>query len=965
MLLSELKTGESAVIIKVLGHGGFRRRILEMGFVRGQQVVALLNAPLKDPIKYKVMDYEVSLRRSEAKMIIVEPDPSRTAETTDVTGLAEPAGVENITSTEGATASENREHNNSNDTISDKYKEINIALVGNPNSGKTSLFNALSGGHEHVGNYSGVTVDAKIGHFKYGGYRFNITDLPGTYALTAYSPEEIYVRQYLIDHTPDVILNSVVSSNLERNLYLTTELIDINLKTVVALNMFDEHRSSGAQLDYISLGKLTGVPMVPVVAKTKEGLDELLNTIIDVYENGTTKNASVDVSEIVRHIHIKYSHSIEEEIALISKQIRANDEVFPKIFPPRYWSVKLLEKDKEIDKILKETPDYDKWISLRNASIERIKKHLGEDVESAISDEKYGFISGALRETYTPGNSELNKNTTIIDSIVTNKVFGFPIFLLLMWVMFNTTFSLGAYPQEWIEMFVAFIGDTVSGWMSEGALKDLIVNGIIGGVGSVIVFLPNILILYLFISLMEDSGYMARAAFIMDKIMHKIGLHGKSFIPLIMGFGCNVPAIMSARTIESRSSRLITILINPFISCSARLPVYILLAGIFFPKSSGTILMLLYLTGILVAVLTAKLLRKFLFKEDETPFVMELPPYRVPTLNATLQHMWEKCTQYLKKIGSVILFASIIIWFLGYYPRPDSNTTSPATKVEATSEIIDTTSEITKIDTVIAETKMSAIEGATKTTSAEFVTEIIASETTTTETATAKAEIATAKAEIATATAETNTVAAEIETARAEAATVAAEIETVRAEIATAAAEIASEDSGFSGSYLEQIGRFCEPVLEPLGLNWKAGVALVSGAAAKEIIVSTLGVLYADNGTPSGTNNIAVENGNATKNHNIAEDSNAPKNSNAVENNSASEEKEVLLKVQLIKSGDFTPASAISFMIFALLYFPCIATLAAISSETGSWKWALFSFIYSCSIAWVISFVVYNICNLF
>ena len=712
-------------------------------------------------------------------------------------------------------------------------------------------------------------MDAKIGHFKYGGYRFNITDLPGTYALTAYSPEEIYVRQYLIDHTPDVILNSVVSSNLERNLYLTTELIDINLKTVVALNMFDEHRSSGAQLDYISLGKLTGIPMVPVVAKTKEGLDELLNTIIDVYENGTTKNASVNVSEIVRHIHIKYSHSIEEEIALISKQIRANDEVFPKIFPPRYWSVKLLEKDKEIDKILKEVPDYDKWISLRNASIERIKKHLGEDVESAISDEKYGFISGALRETYIPGNSEQNKTTTIIDSIVTNKVFGFPIFLLLMWVMFNTTFSLGVYPQEWIELLVALIGDAVSGWMSEGALKDLIVNGIIGGVGSVIVFLPNILILYLFISLMEDSGYMARAAFIMDKIMHKIGLHGKSFIPLVMGFGCNVPAIMSARTIESRSSRLITILINPFISCSARLPVYILLAGIFFPKSSGTVLMLLYLTGILVAVLTAKLLRKFLFKEDETPFVMELPPYRVPTINATLQHMWEKCTQYLKKIGSVILFASIIIWFLGYYPRPDSKTSSPATKVEAT-------------------------------------------------------------------------------------------------------AEIASEESAFSGSYLEQIGRFCEPVLEPLGLNWKAGVALVSGAAAKEIIVSTLGVLYADNGnasetsiTYSGTNLILPDKAKNVSHSNDATATFEETNITSKETSDTSEEKDVLLKAQLLKSGDFTPASAISFMIFALLYFPCIATLAAISSETGSWKWALFSFIYSCSIAWVISFVVYNICNLF
>ena len=853
MLLSELKTGESAIIIKVLGHGGFRRRILEMGFVRGQKVTALLNAPLNDPIKYKIMDYEVSLRHSEAKMIVIEPDSALLEQNDRINTTLEG----DITDKQSVPSEES--------SFADKYKEINVALVGNPNSGKTSLFNALSGGHEHVGNYSGVTVDAKVGHFNYAGYKFNITDLPGTYALTAYSPEEIYVRQYLIDNTPDVILNSVVASNLERNLYLTTELIDINLKTVVALNMYDEHRKSGAELDYISLGKLTGVPMVPVVAKAKEGLEELLNTIIDVYENGTTKLSAHDITETVRHIHIKYDHSIEEEIALISKKIRANDEVFPKIFPPRYWSVKLLEADKEIMNILRASEDFNQWTAMRDAAVERIRKHLGEDVESAITDEKYGFISGALRETYTPGNSEQNKNTTIIDAVVTSKVFGFPIFLLLMWIMFNTTFSLGAYPQEWIEMLVTFIGDTVSGLMSEGALKDLVVNGIIGGVGSVIVFLPNILILYLFISLMEDSGYMARAAFIMDKVMHKIGLHGKSFIPLIMGFGCNVPAIMSARTIESRSSRLITILINPFMSCSARLPVYILLAGVFFPKSSGTVLMLLYLTGILVAVVTARLLRKFLFKADETPFVMELPPYRIPTLNATLQHMWEKCTQYLKKIGSVILFASIIIWFLGYYPRPAENEAAGTTIVAA------------------AET-------------------------------------------------------AEIVAAEEEAAHVAAAAEGI---------------TSYKGSYLEQIGRFCEPVIEPLGLNWKAGVALVSGAAAKEIIVSTLGVLYADNNTVGATDN--------------AQPVGATDNDNAqpVGENAHLSEEEVMLKAQLLKSGDFTAASAISFMIFALLYFPCIATLAAIASEAGSWKWALFSFVYSCSVAWIISFVVFNICKLF
>lgn len=900
MHLSELKTGESGIIIKVLGHGGFRRRILEMGFVRGQKVTAILNAPLKDPIKYKVMDYDVSLRRNEASMIEIIPNTGKNTAFLDESGQSweiESATIEEI--------------------ASNKYKEINIALVGNPNSGKTSLFNALSGGHEHVGNYSGVTVDAKIGHFKYGGYKFNITDLPGTYALTAYSPEEVYVRRYLIEHTPDIILNSVVASNLERNLYLTTELIDINQKTVVALNMFDELKKSGAKLEYRDLSKLLGIPMLPVVARDREGLSELLDTIIDVYENGNrcvftmprpnlsdktrqnkpsapvsaiaegsdptqsgdfpgsnipghTERCTTDVANIIRHIHIKYSPVIEKELAIISKEIKTDDEGLPKIFPPRYWAIKLLEEDREVEAILRRSPHYTEWIAMRNAATERIQKQLGEDVETAVTNEKYGFISGALKETYTPGTKEQNKNTTLIDTIVTHKVFSFPIFLLLMWITFNATFSLGAYPQEWIEKLVSFIGETVGNAMQDGALKDLIVNGIIGGVGSVIVFLPNILILYLFISLMEDSGYMARAAFIMDRLMHKIGLHGKSFIPLIMGFGCNVPAIMSARTIESKSSRIITILINPFMSCSARIPVYILLAGIFFPAHSGSVLMLLYVLGIAVAVITAKLLRKFLFKEDDTPFVMELPPYRIPTLNATLTHMWEKCAQYLKKIGSIILLASIIIWFLSYYPR-----TNP--------------SVVTLVQTALQPASSQEMVSSTHT-----------------------------------------------------------------------------------DSYLERVGKFCEPVIKPLGLNWKAGVALISGAAAKEIIVSTLGVLYSEPASAQISPSQGISNARSVetpKGVETVEEGKMPKEVKAENNREiASLEpagESTVLPALLLKSGDFTPYSAISFMVFVLLYFPCIATLSAISHETGSWKWALFSLVYSCITAWIVSFIIYNICKIF
>ena len=585
MRLSDLQTGQTAIVLKVLGYGGFRRRVMEMGFVRGKRVEVILNAPLRDPIKYKIMGYEVSLRRSEAQMVEVITE----AEAQDMINqlvdrhvMSEEEQIEQV--------------------ISTHRRVINVALVGNPNSGKTSLFNALSGSHEHVGNYSGVTVDAKSGTFRYKGYRFNITDLPGTYALSAYSPEEIYVRRHLVEHTPDVVINAVVASNLERNLYLTTELIDINPNMVVALNMYDELERRGDQLDYEQLGAMLGVPMVPVVARESRGLDKLLDTVIDVYENRDSR---------VRHIHINHGAVIESGIAALQAVMRPVRDQLPKHFPPRYWAIKLLERDKEAEQTLQSIEGYDEWIAVRDREVERIERQLGEDVEMAVTSEKYGFIAGALRETYQKGEQNPIETTTIIDTIVTHRVFGFPIFFLLMWVMFAATFSLGAYPQEWIEAGVNWLAEFVGGLMENGALKDLIVNGIIGGVGSVIVFLPNILILYLFISLMEDSGYMARAAFIMDKLMHRIGLHGKSFIPLLMSFGCNVPAIMACRTIESRSSRIITILISPFMSCSARLPIYILLVGTFFPSYASLVLIGLYILGIVVAIITAKLMRRY------------------------------------------------------------------------------------------------------------------------------------------------------------------------------------------------------------------------------------------------------------------------------------------------------------------------------------------------------------------
>ncbi|MBR3976414.1 MAG: ferrous iron transport protein B [Bacteroidaceae bacterium] len=800
MKLSELKNGETAVIVRLSGHGGFRKRIMEMGFIRGEKVKSVLDSPMHDPVKYHVMGYDVLLRRSEAAMIEVLPEEEARKElgpapTFTSLSICEGCSGSNCTSCMLKKISTRRNN------------VINVALVGNPNSGKTSIFNALANQNEHVGNYSGVTIDAKTGSFNYKGYRINLTDLPGTYSIAAYSPEEVYVRRHLFEKIPDVIINSVVASNLERNLYLTTELIDMNLRTVVALNMYDELLASGAVIDYEHLGGMMGVPMIPTVAKNGKGLDKLLDTIIELFEG---KNSTI------RHIHINYGSIIEKQIEPLSAELHKADDL-PQQFPVRYWALKLLEGDKEATLQLKNTMGLPRWQHIAEKGRKTVLLQMGIDIETAISDAKYGFINGALQETYKPGNKDTLKKTRSIDRLVANRWLGFPIFIFVMWAMFSAVFLLGAYPQEWIENLFGWLGGLASGIIPEGAMQDLVINGIIGGVGSVAVFIPQILILYLIISLMEDSGYMARAAFIMDRLMHKMGLHGKSFIPMLMGFGCNVPAIMAARTIESRSSRLITIIVTPFMSCSARLPVMILFAGAFFPSHAPTVLIALYLLGIAVAIATARLLRLFKFPKDETPFVMELPPYRWPTMRATMRHMWEKCAQYIKKIGTIILLSTIVIWFLSYYPRPDE-------------------------------------QGLEK-----QQTEQNASET---------------------------------------------------------------GESINENSFIAMIGHAVEPALAPLGQNWRSSIALITSIPAKELVVSTLGVLY-------------------------------------------SSDSEQDIRENLRSSGDFTPRSATAFMVFILLFFPCIATIATIASETGSRKWALFSIVYNTAVAWIAGFAVYTIGGLF
>jgi ferrous iron transport protein B len=820
MRLSELRTGEKGVIVKVLGHGGFRKRIVEMGFIKGKTVEVILNAPLKDPIKYRLLGYEISLRRQEADMIeVVSEQEARTMQNPYHGSITEDVPVpesELVALAKG------------------KRRTINVALVGNPNCGKTSLFNIASGAHEHVGNYSGVTVDAKEGFFDFQGYHFRIVDLPGTYSLSAYTPEELYVRKHIIEETPDVIINVADSSNLERNFYLTTQLIDMNVRMVIALNMYDELESSGNKLDYIKLSQLIGVPMIPTVCRRGEGIDQLFHVIIGIYEGGDFLSQKGEIrSEILedlrdwhktyvpdhefgshkeeedarprgymRHIHINHGPELERSIEEVKKAISQNEDIRHK-YSTRFLSIKLLENDKEIENFISTLPNGKEIIAIRNKETLRIRKVMNEDSEQAITDAKYGFITGALKETFTDNHLEKEQTTRVIDSIVTHRIWGYPIFFLFLYIMFEGTFVLGDYPMQGIEWLVDQLGNLIRNNMAEGPLKDLLIDGIIGGVGGVIVFLPNILILYFFISILEDSGYMARAAFIMDKIMHRMGLHGKSFIPLIMGFGCNVPAIMATRTIEDRKSRLITMLVNPLMSCSARLPIYLVMIGAFFPNCASFMLLCIYTAGILLAVIMARIFSKFLVKGEDSPFVMELPPYRMPTSKSIMRHTWEKGAQYLKKMGGIIMIASIIIWFLGYYPQHD-------------------------------------------------------------------------------------------------------------------AYENVAEQQ--ENSYIGQIGKAIEPVIKPLGFDWKLGIGLISGVGAKELVVSTLGVLYTNEGD--------VEN------------------------------------VNLSNRIPITPLVALAYMLFVLIYFPCIATFAAIKQESGSWKWAIFTAGYTTGLAWLVAFTVFQIGSL-
>ncbi|MBQ1408518.1 MAG: ferrous iron transport protein B [Bacteroidales bacterium] len=809
MLLSDLQTGERGVVVRVAGHGAFRKRIIEMGFIKGVTVETVLNAPLRDPIKYRIMNFEVSLRRADANKVEI---------------VSEAEAEREIVNHKDYVPIEAPNCDALHHIAEERAKTINVALVGNPNCGKTSIFNIAAHAHERVGNYSGVTVDEKVGTFEYGGYTFHLVDLPGTYSLSAYSPEELYVRKHIIEKSPDIILNVVDGSNLERNLYLTTQLIDMDITMVMALNMYDELKRSGDKLDIEQLSTLLGMPIIPTTGRNGAGIGDLFNKIIEVFEGRDTKT---------RHIHVNHGHELEQHIKTLRTELYEHG--FSDSLSTRFLSIKLLENDKQLEQYTAERDPDGSVLEMRNRIAEEFKKHSGrrlvdkdisnghqvgveaehQDIESAITDAKYAFVRGALAECYVKNEkSTLHAHTDKIDAVVTHRWLGYPVFLVVMFITFFCTFAVGQYPMDWLEALFNWFGDLVGSAMSEGPLRSLLVDGIIAGVGSVMVFLPNILILYLFISFMEDSGYMARAAFIMDKLMHRMGLHGKSFIPMIMGFGCNVPAIMATRTIEDRKSRLLTMLVIPMMSCSARIPVYVILVSAFFSHYAAVVLTGLYLLGMIMAVLMAKLFSRFVVKGESLPFVMELPPYRMPTAKAVLRHTWEKGKEYLKKMGTIILAASIIVWALSYFPTNEDR------RVQA------------------------------------------------------------------------------------------------------------------ENSYMAKIGKTIEPAMRPCGFDWRQSVSLLAGVGAKEVVASTMAVVYA-------TSSDEAE---------------------LLEEDFESEESESRIS-ELIRNN-MTPLSAASMLIFILLYMPCISTIIAIKNESGRWRWALFTMAYTIGLAWIVSTLFYQIGSL-
>ncbi|GAB4303251.1 MAG: ferrous iron transport protein B [Myxococcota bacterium] len=684
---------------------------------------------------------------------------------------------------------------------SKELKKIRVAICGNPNSGKTSIFNALTGSRQHVGNWPGVTVERKTGQFKSDGYQASVEDLPGAYSLSDNSPEELIARDYIVNERPDVLVNVVDGTSLTRSLYLYTQLIDFGLKLVIVLNMSDEMREKGILVKTSLLSKLLGATIVYTVGHKGEGIEELKKAIIAAYESPET--------EIKKPV-IRYGKEVEDEVKRLIEIIAKYPALTSNGHPPQWIALKLLEGDKHIqNSIAERAPQAKELLEEAEASISYLETFISDPISNYIADRRFGFIKGALKETLKTKPLSRRELSEQIDAVLLHPLLGFPFLLIFLWIIFNATFTLGEYPMNWIDSAVLWLASTIKSILPDSFLAELITDGIIAGVGSVIVFLPNILILFFFISIMEDSGYMARIAFITDRIMHLIGLHGKSFIPMVMAFGCNVPAIMATRTLENRRDRLITILVNPLISCSARLPVFILIAGTFFPNNAGNVIFGLYLLGFLLALFAAFVLSKTVFRGTSAPFVMELPPYRLPTLKAVSLHSWFRGALFLKKMGTVILLGSVIVWALNsIYLEPAAH----ADESQATEESV----------------------------------------------------------------------------------------------------KLRHDEN----TLLAIVGKAISPLFAPIGFDWKDSAALLSGFFAKEIVVSTYGVLYG----------VDPEEGDS-------------------------------LKDSLRKSGK-SLAVALALMVFVLTYTPCLAALLAIRRESGSRGWMAFSVAYQAAFAWILAFLV-------
>lgn len=703
--------------------------------------------------------------------------------------------------------------------------EIKVALAGNPNSGKTSLFNALVGANQKVGNWSGVTIEKSECTVKHNGYTIRFVDLPGTYSLTAYSPEEVIARNYLIEERPDVVVNVVDGTNLERNLALTVQLMALETDMIIALNMYDEVEKQGTKIDVPLLEQLLGSHVIPTSAVKKRGLDDLLDHIISVHSGNI----------VIAKNKLSFSERIEEKIEEIEALIRTESSLAT--YSSRWLSIKLLENDKQVYTIVKEYPVWVKIQQFLHDTFKDFEKKGYDEPELAIIEDINSFIRGAVHETVTYREVGKKTVTAWIDTFIINRFLGLPFFFLIMWLVFQFAFRLGEAPMVWIEEFFNYFSVLVQAFIPEGMLRSVIVDGIIAGVGGVVVFLPNIVLLFIALSFLEGTGYMARAAFVVDKVMHSVGLHGKSFLPMITGFGCSIPAIMATRTLKNRGDRIVTMMIIPFMSCGAKLPVYVLLIGAFFsPQMAGNVLFGVYLFGVLIAILSALLLKKTMFKEESEPFVMELPPYRMPTLKSILMQAKIKAEMYLRKAGTVILLASVIIWGVSTFPHSKGVADLYREKV------------------------------------VQVETSVVFSET---------------------------------------------EKEELINELAYEEASLQLEHS-FAG----RAGKLIEPIIKPLGFDWRIGIALVTGLAAKEVVVSTLSTIYS-----------------------LGE----------------SDEESIDLRVKLQQDPNFNKAVALSLMVFVLLYIPCVAAIAVFRKEAGSWKIVGIYSAYALTVAWVASFVVYRI----